>query len=258
VIAALLALTLEAAPAPAQSFECTLATPRGDAMGFVLQTKVADGPAAATLVPSEGSVWPAGPIAGGGGAAMKKEGLKGAFYFGGLKTGISLELEGDKALVYSAASKAPRAYGFCQALPPEEAPDAPHMVAVDPGAGIPAFDSAGWVASDCALLTRSGRRGRVDYSLVDDGARVEINSEESGFFAQPRTLVSRTQGSGSKPTRFGGGAGPAGTERLLVDPKTREAVQLIDFAQVGTPPNPAERAIAICGHTGIVRRPVLQ
>ncbi|MEA3039414.1 MAG: hypothetical protein QOE79_1927 [Sphingomonadales bacterium] len=257
MIPAFLLLAAASPPQP-QGFDCRLATPSGDAVAFVLQTKVGDGAAAAFLVPSAGSVWPSGPLAGGGGAAMKKEGLEGAFYFGGFKTGISLKINGDKALAYSAASKAPRAYGFCRALPAGEQPPRPGMVAVDPGAGIPAFDSAGWIASDCALLTRSGRRGRIGYSLVDGGARAEIKSEGGGFFAEPRMLVSRTQGSGNQPTRFGSGAGPEGTERLVVDPKTREAVQLIDFAQVGTPPNPAEGAVAICGHAGIVRRPVMQ
>jgi hypothetical protein len=258
MIAALLSAALAAsAAAPAQIFSCTLTTPRGDPIAFRLETK-ADGPGAAFLVPGEGSVWPASPLAGGGGTAVKKDGPHGAFYFGGGKDGVSLQIDGDKAQLFAAAGKAPRAYGFC--LPGGAADPAAgsRMVAVDPGARIPAFDSAGWTESDCALLTRSGRRGRVDYRLIEGGMRSEIRSETAGFFAEPRALVERVQGSGGKPTRFGGARGLAGTERLVVDPKASEAVQLIDFTEVGTPPNPPEPAIAICGHAGIVRRPALQ
>jgi hypothetical protein len=253
----MIALLLAAsAAAAAQGFSCTLTTPRGDPIAFSLETKA--GPAAAFLVPVEGSVWPASPLAGGGGTDLKKDGPHGTFYFGGGKDGVSLQIDGDKAQLFVAPGKAPRAYGFCLQGGAADQAGGSRMVAVDPGARIPAFDSAGWTASDCALLTRSGRRGRVDYGLLDGGARSEIRSEAAGFFAEPRAVVDRVQGAGGKPTRFGGARGLAGTERLVVDPKAGEAVQLIDFTEVGIPPNTPEPAIAICGHTGIVRRPALQ
>jgi hypothetical protein len=258
MIAVLFAGALAASTAaPAQVFSCTLTTPHGDPIAFSLETK-ADGPAAAFLVPGDGSVWPASLAAGGGGTTLKKDGPHGAFYFGGGKDGVSLQIDGDKVLLFAAAGKAPRAYGFCLPGNVADPTGGSRLVAVDPGARIPAFDSAGWTDSDCALLTRSGRRGRVDYSLLDGGARSAIGSKTAGFFAEPRAVVERLQGSGGKPTRFGGARGVAGTERLLIDPKASEAVQLIDFTEVGTPPNAPEPAIAICGHAGIVRRPALQ
>jgi hypothetical protein len=257
MIALLLAGALGASAAgTAQGFSCTLTTPRGDPIAFSLETKA--GPAAAFLLPSEGSVWPASPVAGGGGTALKKDGPHGTFYFGGGKDGVSLQIDGDKAQLFVAPGKAPRAYGFCLPGNVTDPAGGSRLVAVDPGAHVPAFDSAGWTDIDCALLARSGRRGRVDYSLLDGGARSEIRSETAGFFAEPRTVVERVQGTGGKPTRFGGARGLAGTERLVVDPKAGEAVQLVDFTEVGTPPNTPEPAIAICGHTGIVRRPALQ
>jgi hypothetical protein len=103
------------------------------------------------------------------------------------------------------------------------------------------------------LMTRSGRRARIDYTILEMGARSAITVAATGFFAEPRTIATRKQGSGR--SSFSGPNGLRGTETLIIDEKTSTGVQLIEIDRVGIAPAPIEPAAAICGIRSVIRRP---
>jgi hypothetical protein len=241
--------------------DCKLVTPGGHPVEFSASI-AAPGVGTAVLEPTPGTVWPAQRLIGGGGAQNKGSGgIKSRHHIGG-DPGVDLEIDGERATLLTAKklrSGLPRAYGFC--LPRASGAgsvDGGGMVATNANATIPAFDPGSWPEDDCAVITRSGRRGRIDYTIAPTPAQVQLTTSEARLLDSPKVSVPRVQANGGRgaKTRFGGKSGASGGESLLVDRKTSEAVQLIDFDRLGTVvPEPAA---AICGHSKVVRRPMMK
>jgi hypothetical protein len=250
-------LLAAAAQAPAERvLACRLTTPAGDEIAFSARL----GSPTAVLESVAGAVWPTRRVIGPG-AWREKKAFEARYFFAGKPTNVELQVNGERATLLAdrrLRPQAPRAIGFC--LPLADAPAAAANLPVSPSAGaeVPAFDSARWPASNCGLVTRSGRRHVIDYSILDGGTQSEIKTADRTLIESRRAVVPRVQGFGKTGSRFGGKDGPAGTERLVVDEKAAEAVQLIEFERIGATPASAEPAAAICGSTGIVRRPVRQ
>lgn len=245
----LLAAAAQVPAAPGPVLNCRMVTPGGDPLAFLARL----GSPTAVLEPDPRSAWPARRIVGAGGWSEGKR-IEAEYHFAGKPNGVDLRVKGERATLYvgkKLRSGLPRAHGFCVRLsdPPVAAADA--TVGVDAGANVPAFDSARW-PEDCALIIRSGRRSRIDYRILDRGAAAEFRSRVPGLFATSPVTVRRTPGSIGSPSRFVGN-GLAGNERLILDEKAGQGVQLIDFDRIivgGTEP-----AAAICGLTQVVRRP---
>ena len=251
MIGASIALALQAAAPAAPALECALATPAGDALA-VMVVPLGNATGAAKLVPANGSAWPAGPIAGGGGFKGSGDEVDGLFSFGSAKAGVNLQINAGRATLLVARSKLPRAYGYCRRAEPVQSPAAEGtMLALDPRIGAPAFDPARW-PEDCSLISRSGRRARIDFTLSGDAA-AEVVTGEPDLLASPRTLVSRRAASGGRYRFVGGGL--SGRERLIVDPKTAQAVRLIEFETLGGPGSDTGPAVAICGYGAVEARP---
>lgn len=255
-----LAALLLAAAAPAQAsaertLACRLTTPAGDEIAFSARL----GMPLAVLEPTPGAAWPTKRVIGPGGWREKK-GFEASYHFAGSPSGIDLKVDGERATLFVGKrlrSGPPRAFGFC--LPLAGAAPAKGDASGSPSAGadIPAFDTRRWPQSDCGLVTRSGRLATIDYSILGGGSQSEIKTADQSLLGSRRVVVSRVQGFGKAGSRFGGKEGPAGSERLIVDEKSAEAVQLIEFNRIGTPGS-AEPAAAICGHSGIVKKAARQ
>jgi hypothetical protein len=251
-IAALLLAAAAPAQAPAEIvLGCRLTTPAGDEIAFSARL----GSPLAVLEPVPGTAWPTQRVIGPGGWRQKK-GLEAEYHFAGTPSGIDLKVEDERATLFVGKrlrSGPPRAHGFCLSLadPAAVRRDAP--VSAGAGAAIPAFDSQRWPQSGCGLVTRSGRRAVIDYNILGSGTQSEIRTADLQLMSSGRAVVPRVQGFGRSGSRFGGKEGPSGAERLVVDEKAGEAVQLIDFERIGD--GSVEPASAICGHTGIVKRP---
>jgi hypothetical protein len=251
---------LLAAAAPAQApaervLDCRLTTASGDEVAFSARL----GMPAAVLQPVAGAAWPARRVIGPG-SWRERKGIEARYFFAGSKNNVELLVNGERATLFvdkRMRPQAPRATGFC--LPAADASAVRADLPVSPAAGadVPAFDSARWPASDCGLVTRSGRHHVVGYSILGAGTQSEIKAADDALLGSRRAVVPRVQGFGKTVSRFGGKDGPAGTERLVVDEKSAEAVQLIEFDRIGTPGS-AEPAAAICGRSGIVKRAVRQ
>jgi hypothetical protein len=248
-----LLLLAAAAPAPAAPgpvLNCRLVTPSGDPIAFAARL----GSPTAVLEPDPRSAWPRGRVIGPG-AWSEGKAVEAEYSFAGKPAGVHLKVRGERATLSvgkSLRGAQPRAHGFCLRMSePSPAPsDAP--VLADAGANVPAFDTARW-PDDCSLMTRSGRRARIGYRLLDVGARSEFTTAAQGFFAESPTVATRRQGGGR--SRFNGPNGLAGDETLILDEKTATGVQLLDFDKVGIAPATVESAAAICGIKRVVRRP---
>jgi len=255
IAALLLAAAAPAAPAPAPAdrvLGCRLTTPAGDEIAFTARLGMPSG----VLEPVPGVAWPMQRVIGTG-AWREGKGFEARYYFAGKPSNVDLRIEGERTTLFvgkKLRTGQPRAVGFCLPLANPSPVAANATVSPSAGADVPAFDSARW-PEICSLVTRSGRRARIDYTILDRGARSEIKAAEAWLLASGRVAVPRVQG--SRGAHFGGRAGPAGRERLVVDENVGEAVQLLDFERIGTAAF-AEPAAAICGHTGIVRRPAAQ
>jgi hypothetical protein len=249
-----LVLSFMAAGTAPTSLTCDLVTPQGEAVAFSLRAS-GDGASAAFLTPAASTVWPSTRLAGGGSLAMKKSGLDAAFSFGTGKKGVAVEIKGDRAALSLKGTRhdLPVAFGFCLPAPDMAAGDS--LVAVKAGIDISAFDAASWGTS-CGLVTRSGRRAKIDYTLLDQGKRSRIRSADPQLFSRSDIVVDRIAGVGR--TRFGNQGDVSGVEELVLDQGWTRGVQLLDFDRIGVPPAPQERAVAICGHGSITARPARQ
>jgi|GEM_PF-2710439 len=249
----LLFLIAQGAPATAQPvLDCKLLTPRGDALIFAAEGIGTGRSARVILIPETGSAWPSGAVEGRGTSKGGADKFRGKFHFGGDKNVVNLQIVGERATLYTGrGGTVPRAYGFCiQNGRTRDLTSASSSVNVDVATDIAAFNSVSWPV-DCALLTRAGRRARIGYSLLENGARIEIKTAELGLLRRATIVASRRPEAGR--ARFSG-EGIAGYERLVLDAKSGEAVQLIDFESVGAAEAGAEPARAICGHSSVVRR----
>jgi hypothetical protein len=259
--AAMSLLLAAAAPSGPTFLDCRLVTPGGETLAFAVSMQE-PGPSAAVLTPVAGSVWPAARLAGGGGFAAKKSGVEGIFYFGGSPAGAALKIVQERATLYLThgnRDSLPRAYGFCLPASPHEI-DAKAPVTVNAGVdGVRAFDSASWPAEGCALLMRSGRRGRVNYAIADGGAGAVMASDE-GLLPARSVTISRDEGrsSNNPRIRIGDGRGPSGFEIFLVDKKAAEAVKLLELTRLGGSVTGNEPAAGICGYDKISRRAVMR
>jgi hypothetical protein len=249
MIAALMLAAAPAAGVPTTTLNCRLVTPSGHAVAFAARLK-APGIGAVVLDPVAGTVWPAQRVIGGGTHQMKATGIKSSHRIAG-EPGVDLQIDGEVATLFIAKKLRrglPRAHGFCLPDPSPAAADGPDMAAVQAGAAIPAFDPATW-PDHCTLLTRSGRRWKIDYTLVGRGAKAELRATSAELFGDTNVLVSRRGGRGKG--RFTGGKdGPSGSEELLLE--LSEGVKLINFERTALPGG--EPAAAICGMNKIVRR----
>ena len=249
----LLAMLAAAAPvpvAPRPVFDCRLVTPNGDPIAFAAHL----GSPTGVLDPDPRSAWPKSRVIGPGELSESK-GLEAEYTFAAGPNGAHLKVKDERAILYvgkTLRSGYPRAYGFClrsndaAPLPPNT------MVSASAGANVPAFDSARW-PDDCALMTRSGRRARMAYNILEMGARSAFTIAAEGFLPEQRTVATRKAGTGR--SRFSGPNGLSGTETLFIDEKTSTGVQLIDFDRLGIAPAPVEPAAAICGLRSVIRRP---
>lgn len=255
-VAALFLAVAAPAQAPAERvLACRLTTASGDEIAFSARLGVPT----AVLEPVAGADWPGRRVIGPG-SWRDRKGIEARYYFAGAQNNVELLVNGERATLSvdrRLRPQAPRAVGFC--LPSADASAVRSDLPVSPAAGadVPAFESGRWPASDCSLVTRSGRSHVIGYSILDGGTQSEIKAADETLLGSRRAVVPRVQGFGKAGSRFGGKSGPAGTERLVVDEKNAEAVQLIEFDRIGTPDS-AEPAAAICGRSGIVKRAVRQ
>jgi hypothetical protein len=248
------ALFLAAAPVaadPAITLDCKLVTPGGHPIAFAARLKK-PGIGTVVLDPVSGTAWPSQRVMGGGSHQVQTGGVKSRHRIAG-EPGVDLEIDGEVATLFVSKKLRrglPRAHGFCLPVSaPEAASGGSTMAAVQAGASIPAFDPASW-PDHCELVTRSGRRWKIGYSLVNRGAQSGLTATSADLFGKTSLLVSR-RGGGQK-ARFGGGkVGPSGSETLLLEES--QAVQLINFDRTALPGG--EPAAAICGIRTIVRRP---
>jgi len=246
------ALLLAAAPvAPATSLDCKLVTPGGHPIAFTAKFNT-PGVGAVVLEPTPGTVWPSQRVIGGGSHQANGSRFKSRHHIAG-DPGIDLEIVGERATLFIAKklkSGLPRAYGFCLAASNPAAQATPDQsVSVQAGAAIPAFDAANWAEDHCELVTRSGRRWKIRYSILSAGHQSGLAATSPDLFGE-MTAVYPRKGGGGRSSFTGKGA--AGTERLLLDEQTSQAVQLLDFERTSLPG--AEPAAAICGLKQIVRR----
>jgi hypothetical protein len=253
VIAALLLAAAPAAAVPATALDCKLVTPGGNPIAFTARLKE-PGVGAAVLEPVPGTAWPSQRVIGGGSHQPKGSGIKSRHHFAG-EPGIDLEIDGERATLFATKKlrrELPRAHGFClaaSAAAPAEG--ASNMAAVQAGAAIPAFDPATW-RDDCELVTRSGRRWKLRYSIRSQGGQSELTTTSPDLLGETSVLLARK--GGLNGGRFGG-KNVAGTEKLLMDEKNSLAVRLVQLESTALPG--AEPAAAICGFK-IVRRPNTQ
>lgn len=250
------ALILAAAPAPAATatrFDCKLVTPGGHPIAFAASFR-APGVGTVVLDPTPGTAWPSRRVIGGGSHQGKAAGIKSRHHVTG-EPGVDLEIDGEVATLFTSKKLRrglPRAHGFCLPVAAPEAVAGSNMVATQADATIVAFDPATW-PDHCQLVTRSGRRWKIDYSLADGGAKAGLAATSAELFGQTTLLVSRR--GGMQKARFGGGkSGPSGSETLLLGES--QAVRLIHFERTALPGG--EPAAAICGMGTIVRRPNTQ
>ncbi|HEY5722467.1 MAG TPA: hypothetical protein VIT45_09100 [Allosphingosinicella sp.] len=249
LLSAMLAAASPAPAAPATVLDCRLVTPNGDAIAFVARLNTMT----AVLDPDPRSAWPARRIIGGGGLSQGKT-IEAGYHFAGNPNGMDLRVKGERATLYvgkGLRSGLPRAQGFCLKMSEPPAAAADGTVSTDAGANVPAFDSARW-PEDCSLVTRSGRRARINYTILDRGARAEFRSSVPGLFGSSPVSVRRSQASTGSPSRFVGN-GVSGNERLILDNKAGQGVQLIEFDR--TIDGGTEPAAAICGIRTVIRRP---
>lgn len=251
-----LLLLAAAAPAPAAPgpvLDCRLVTPAGDPIAFAARL----GPPTAVLEPDPRSVWPRARLIGPG-AWSEGKAFEAEYSFAGKPNGVHLKVKGERATISvgkTLRGGQPRAHGFClRKTDPPAAPTGP-VAQTDAGANVPAFDIARW-PDDCALMTRSGRRARIGYAILDRGERSEISIASAGFLANSRTVSTRRMGSGRY--HLSGPNGFAGAETLILDSNSSTGVQLLEIDAVGIAPAPVEPAAAICGMKRIVRRPNTQ
>ena len=243
-------------PAPTVPM-CSLVTPRGDAVGFQIlpgnsvQRTV-------SLAPTHDSVWPTSTLTGGRSSGDPASSGESRVVFGGAD-GLLLEM--------SAADNSPRrmatlfrrdrrlgypiAVGFCEqagpfsVLAPTDRND-PAAVAAE----IPAFDPRHWPEDRCGMLLTNGRR--LPFRFMQRGPD-EVAMVSSVLWAG-RPVTARIRSARS----FNGRNGLSGTQEFIVREREGIAVKLIRFRGLGDPSAGSHTAYAICGYTGIVRRPTRQ
>jgi hypothetical protein len=251
MIGALFLAAAASAPTPAATLGCHLTTPGGHEVAFTALL----GSPTAVLEPVAGAAWPLRRVIGPGGFRQRKV-FEADYYFADRPVGISLKIVGERAtLVVGKRGRGimPRAAGFCLPRASQAAASSDTLVSPSADAIVPAFDMSNWPDEDCGLVTRSGRRSTIRYS-IDGLTRSQIRTSDPALIAGGQVTANRLQG---LPSRFQAAGGtPSGTELLVVDRKLAAAVQLIEFDRIGAPAVSAEPATALCGHRTIVRRAV--
>lgn len=246
------ALALQAS-AP-EDLSCSLVTPDGSAVQFILTGWSASGRTLSVARSSVASTWPKQSLGG------KAEGASGhSFSFGGadgllLDLGRAASKTGARTALLSrragGATTHPAAFGFCNPVPPDVALVlAPITRGAAAGTDIAAFDPARWPAI-CAMVTDRGHIVRFDYTLK--GQRVELVSPVLWGRQPVLTPISFTD----RGARFGSRTGPSGSERWVMDRRSGRAAKLIHFSRLGD--SSAQSAYGICGYNQIVRRPNTQ
>ncbi|HYI47978.1 MAG TPA: hypothetical protein VEX35_05875 [Allosphingosinicella sp.] len=244
----LAAASQAAAPAPTLPV-CSLVTPRGDSIGFVVRGT--ENPAEIRLTAAPGSAWPAHSVVG-------RQGTTG-FVIGG-SAGLDLHLGPESAARQRATTLSrrggrsaalPVAYGFCEERPAAAAGEEPGAGRHDAGADNPAFDPARW-PQDCGLILSDGRRMRLDFTLVDRN-RARLQSAQL-WPGGPVTMEVRwLNGRGGQVGAFSRRGGPEGVQTMYT--QGSRAVKLIRLRQIGEPSAPGLNGYGICGYGSIVRRP---
>jgi len=252
VMAFLLATSLPTAEAAATLPTCSLVTPRGDAIGFVLWG--ADNPGEIRLSSAPGSAWPTRTVVG------TRQGMSSALRFAIGANGFVLEL-GSAAqgrqqqavtlfLRDGQNATLPVAYGFCEERRPPAELDEPGPDRNAVGTDNPAFDPAHW-PDDCGLILSDGRRLRFGFRLIGrDQARFESSELWSG---RPVTTTIRWMNANLQAGSFSRRGGPEGVQMMFV--QRSQAVKLVRLQQVGEPSAPNLNGYGICGYNNIVRRP---
>jgi hypothetical protein len=254
-------LLAAAAPSGPAFLDCRLVTPNGRTVAVTASVREPGG-SNVTLTPVVGSVWPAARLAGHGTLSEGQAGLQGTLHFDGSPEGAVVKIEGERAtlvVTHGDRTSLPRAYGFCLPASPAERDD---QVPVTTNAAIdavPAFNSASWPDEGCVLITRSGRRARVNYQIAEGGAKA-VMAANDGLLPAPSVRMKRGSARDASGPRIsiGGDQGPSGYEIFLVDEKAAEAVKLLEFKQLGGPATGNEPAAAICGYAKITRRAVMR
>lgn len=247
VIALSIALAMQVVPASGASLSCSFVTPSAQAIDFAV---VEDSSVA--ILPRAASIWPSAPL-----QARRASGRTHRIIVGD-RDGLVLdvgEIEGRSraiALLSRWNGRQPTypvAVGTCQTSSgTASAPDLP-PVPFSASDNIAAFDPRQW-PSDCGLLLDDGRRVRFDYTITGPGGPVRI---ESQVLWGSRPVTTRWSGGPGGASRFGGGIGPSGSERMLSHDGL--LVKIIQFSRIGDPAVSARSGLGICGYNNVVRRP---
>jgi hypothetical protein len=252
--AAISLLLAAAAPAGTVSLDCRLVTPGGPVGAAALAPPGEN----AVLTPATGSVWPLARLVGHGTLSEKKSGLEGTIHFDGSPAGAALKIAGERAtlsLTGGARTRLPRAYGFCLPTTPVQSDDKASVTTNAAVGDIRAFHSSSWPTDDsCALITRSGRRGKLVYRLANEGAEA-VMSADDGLLPAPKVTMKRGSGTNLPGVRVPySGGGLSAHDTFLVDPSAAEGVKLLEFDEPGGTAASNEPAAAICGYAMMVRR----
>ena len=274
MIALLALLAAQAAPVPATPqapapvpLRCALVTPRGDNVSFIL-AGWSDQEEFVDLFPEQGSIWPGRTLPGARNIMQGPAGAGRMFAFGS-GNGVALEVSDTGGVVRSAIlfrrdrqrPSLPLAYGFCT---PDDVsvvyrPVDPQANAADIGADIAAFDPAQWPQGGCSLLLSDGRRMPFHFNVSATGDYVELSSPTvwAGRAISVRQAWARTQ-SGRTVSMFERRGGPRGGDDLVIDEPSHLGVKLIQLLDLGDPAAANQRGFAICGYSGLQRRPNLE
>jgi hypothetical protein len=266
VIAALfLAMASQAASPPGPQAEiCTLLTPRGDAVRIAAMSWSTEGDRLG-LIPVAGTIWPRETIAGARNRFDRSPAGPRRFIFGDAH-GVVFEL-GERlagrparsATLFRNAEEGPGlplAFGYCERGPAPDAEDALDT-SVQPasvGAGIPAFDTALWPETDCAMLLGDGRRVRISFDLQGRSGVALTSPDLWGGHRVVADMRWLESGAGL----FDHDGGPSGTAMNYGSRTGSSVARLIRFQQIGGGAAAGLNGYAICGASTTVRRAVAQ
>lgn len=247
VIGFSIALAMQVFPASGASLSCSFVTPSAQAIDFAV---VEDSSVA--ILPRTGSIWPSAPL-----RARRASGRTHRIVVGD-RDGLVLDVgrsegQGRAMSVLSRWNGRqptyPVAVGTCQAIPRTAPASDRSPAAFSASDNIAAFDPQRW-PDDCGLLLDDGRRVRFDYTIAGPGGPVRL---ESRVLWGSRPVTTRWSGGPGGTSRFGGGSGPSGSERMLHHDGL--LVKIIQFSRIGDPAVSAQSGLGICGYNNVVRRP---
>jgi len=253
--AAILLALFQSAAADAQTIPtCSMVTPRGDPIGFIVWS--GDNPSEVNFTATPGSVWPQRTLVG----STRNVRSNLLWFVIGDSNGFILTMSAPArgsaqrpaTLMPRNGREAPvaRAYGFCEERPVPTDAEAPGAQRNETGSDGPAFDPALWPEEDCALILSDGRRDRLRFTLT---GRDEVQLQSPVLWSgRPVTAPVRwTESRGAPTGNFTGRDGLEGTQIMLTNGS--HAAKLVHFGNLGDSSMPNASGYAICGYRAIVR-----